>query len=218
MIIGNREIDIYRNITGTKAPAVMVIGEHHDVEEIMKHIDSDNYILINIKTVNWNDDLTPWYMDRLFRSDQPYNGKADCFIREIEEIIIPELHKVLGDLVSYYAIAGYSLAGLFSVYSIYRTKVFRRLASVSGSLWYPEFVNYAEKELPCAEPEKIYFSLGDRENKSRNALMSTVKDCTVRLRDFYAERGIDTVFEENPGNHFQNVAERLAKGISWILK
>ncbi|MBE6116531.1 MAG: alpha/beta hydrolase [Erysipelotrichaceae bacterium] len=218
MIIGNREIDIYRNITGTKAPAVMVIGEHHDVEEIMKHIDSDNYILINIKTVNWNDDLTPWYMDRLFRSDQPYNGKADCFIREIEEIIIPELHKVLGDLVSYYAIAGYSLAGLFSVYSIYRTKVFRRLASVSGSLWYPEFVNYAEKELLCVEPEKIYFSLGDRENKSRNALMSTVKDCTVRLRDFYAERGIDTVFEENPGNHFQNAAERLAKGISWILK
>ena len=149
---------------------------------------------------------------------QPYNGKADCFIREIEEIIIPELHKLLGDLVSYYAIAGYSLAGLFAVYSIYRTKVFRRLASVSGSLWYPEFVNYAEKELPCAEPEKIYFSLGDRENKSRNALMSTVKDCTARLRDFYAERGIDTVFEENPGNHFQNAAERLAKGISWILK
>ncbi|MBR2701338.1 MAG: hypothetical protein IKE77_04560 [Erysipelotrichaceae bacterium] len=218
MIIGNREIDIYRNITGTKAPAVMVIGEHHDVEEIMKHIDSDNYILINIKTVNWNDDLTPWYMDRLFRSDQPYNGKADCFIKEIDEMIIPALNKELGDSVSYYAIAGYSLAGLFSIYCIYRTKVFRRLASVSGSLWYPEFVNYAEKELPCAEPEKIYFSLGDRENKSRNALMSTVKDCTARLRDFYAERGIDTVFEENPGNHFQNVAERLAKGISWILK
>jgi hypothetical protein len=48
--------------------------------------------------------------------------------------------------------------------------------------------------------------------------MATVKDCTIRLRDFYKKYGIDAVFEENPGNHFQNAAERLAKGISWILK
>ncbi|MBQ3385323.1 MAG: hypothetical protein IJG59_08950 [Erysipelotrichaceae bacterium] len=218
MIVNNREIQIYRKMNVSSAPAVVVIGEHDSIEEVMNHIECDNYILINIVTVNWNDDLSAWYMDRLFKSDQPYNGKADDFIREITDIIIPSIQIELRDSVSYYSIAGYSLAGMFSLYSIYKTDIFRRVASVSGSLWYPGLVDYIEKGKPCVKPDKIYFSLGDRENKSRNALMATVKDCTIRLRDFYAQCGIDTVFEETPGNHFQDAAERLAKGISWILK
>ncbi len=218
MIVNNREIQIYRNMNTSSAPAVVVIGEHDNIEEVMNHIECDNYILINIATVNWNDDLSPWYMDRLFKSDQPYNGKADDFISEITDIIIPSIQIELRDSVSYYSIAGYSLAGMFSLYSIYKTDIFRRVASVSGSLWYPGLVDFVEKEKSCVKPDKIYFSLGDRENNSRNVTMATVKDCTSRLRDFYTKCGIDTVFEENPGNHFQDVAERLAKGISWILK
>ena len=218
MIINNRAIQIYRKMNTSSAPAVVVVGEHHNIEEVMNHVDCENYILINIATVNWNDDLSPWYMDRLFKSDQPYNGKADDFIQEISNIIIPAIQNELKNTVDYYCIAGYSLAGMFSLYSLYKTDIFRRVASVSGSLWYPGLVEFIEKGKPYVKPDKIYFSLGDIESKSRNALMTTVKDCTIRLRDFYAQCGIDTVFEENPGNHFQNAAERIAKGISWILK
>ena len=218
MTVINREINIYKKKNADKAPAVVLVGENHDAEKIMNHIDSDNYILVTVGNINWNDDLSPWYMDKLFRSDQPYNGRADKFISEMENSIIPYLEEKLKGEVSYYAIAGYSLAGLFSLYSIYKTGIFSRVASVSGSLWYPNFTEYAEKSVPVIKPEKIYFSLGEREQYTRNQLMATVKDCTVFLKDFYAGCGIETVFEENPGNHFQNAPERIAKGISWILK
>ena len=29
--------------------------------------------------------------------------------------------------------------------------------------------------------------------------------------------GYDTIYEKNPGGHFSNVEERLAKGIRWML-
>lgn len=36
--------------------------------------------------------------------------------------------------------------------------------------------------------------------------------------DQYKNKGIETTFEMNPGNHFKDADLRLAKGIAWILK
>ena len=57
-------------------------------------------------------------------------------------------------------IAGYSLAGLFAVYALYRTDVFARAASVSGSLWFPGFREYVFSHTPLCRPDCVYFSLG----------------------------------------------------------
>ena len=64
----------------------------------------------------------------------------------------------------------------------------------------------------------LYFSLGDREARTRNALLSTVEDKTGKVYDQYKNKGIETTFEMNPGNHFKDADLRLAKGIAWILK
>ena len=60
----------------------------------------------------------------------------------------------------------------------------------------------------------IYFSLGDREARTRNALLSTVEDKTGKVYDKYKNKGIETTFEMNPGNHFKDADLRLAKGIA----
>ena len=52
----------------------------------------------------------------------------------------------------------------------------------------------------------------------RNALLSTVEDKTGKVYDQYKNKGIETTFEMNPGNHFKDADLRLAKGIAWILK
>ena len=52
----------------------------------------------------------------------------------------------------------------------------------------------------------------------RNALLSTVEDKTGKVYDQYKNKGIETTFEMNPGNHFKDANLRLAKGIAWILK
>ena len=39
-----------------------------------------------------------------------------------------------------------------------------------------------------------------------------------KAADLLSHEGINTVFEQNPGGHFQEPVERLSKGIRWILE
>lgn len=85
-------------------------------------------------------------------------------------------------------------------------------------MWYPSFLEYAEKNNFGKMPSRVYFSLGDREALTRNALLSTVEDKTGKVYDQYKNKGIETTFEMNPGNHFKDADLCLAKGIALILK
>ena len=61
-------------------------------------------------------------------------------------------------------------------------------------------------------------SLGDREARVGNPVIRTVQDNTEYLAGYYREKGIETVFELNEGNHFKDAALRSAKGIAAILR
>lgn len=114
-------------------------------------------------------------------------------------------------------LVGYSLAGLFAVYSIYHTDLFSAIASVSGSLWYPNIMDYLfSHNMKCA-PDFMYFSLGDKEHKTRNPFLKTVRKNTMEAEEFYRSQGIKTVFQINPGNHYRDPAARTAAGIAWLL-
>jgi len=114
-------------------------------------------------------------------------------------------------------LAGYSLAGLFALYSVYQTRLFSRIASMSGSLWFPGFKEYVFSHEMKTPPEHLYLSLGNRESKPRNPYLKTVQERTEELKTFYMEKGIDTVLQFNPGNHYKDTVQRTAAGIAWIL-
>ena len=99
---------------------------------------------------------------------------------------------------------------------MHRCQAFSRIASVSGSLWYPGFAGFAAENPILRKPDRLYISLGDRESSARG-IMGTVGERTREILDLYRRRGIDAVYEENPGNHFQDAAKRLAKGIASLL-
>ena len=147
-----------------------------------------------------------------------YSALCTMTEKELTGSIISAIKAELGAEPEYTAIAGYSLGGLFAIYSLYRTDVFSRAVSASGSMWYPSFLEYAEKNNFGKMPSRVYFPLGDREARTRNALLSTVEDKTGKVYDQYKNKGIETTFEMNPGNHFKDADLRLAKGIAWILK
>ena len=116
------------------------------------------------------------------------------------------------------AIAGYSLGGLFAIYSVYKTTIFTRIASASGSFWFPKFIAFAQENKLKADVKKIYFSLGNKESKVKNKVLATVENNTKELEKLLNDKGIKTIYEENEGNHFQNADLRMAKGIKWILE
>ena len=57
----------------------------------------------------------------------------------------------------------------------------------------------------------------NKESKTKNLLMAKVEENTRFAEKYYNNKNIKTIYEENEGNHFQDVAYRIAKGIKWIL-
>ena len=175
------------------------------------------FTLVTISNLDWNRDMAPWDSPAAFKNGEPFTGGADDYLRLLVEEIIPRAEKELVGPPAWRGIAGYSLAGLFALYTIYQTDVFSRVGCMSGSLWFPGFKEYIFSHEPKRRPDCIYFSLGDREAKTRNPVLKTVQENTEEIQAFYQSKGIDTVFQLNPGNHFVQGIERTIAGIQWLL-
>ena len=175
------------------------------------------FTLVAISDLDWNHDMAPWDSPAAFKKGEPFTGGADDYLRLLVEEIIPRAEKELPGPPAWRGIAGYSLAGLFALYAIYRSDVFSRVGCMSGSLWFPGFKEYIFSHEPKRWPDCIYFSLGDKEAKTRNPVLKTVQENTEEIQTFYQNKGIDTVFQLNPGNHFVQGIERTIAGIQWLL-
>ena len=192
-------------------------GEGQKVYEAAQAAGCPPFTLVAISDLDWNHDMAPWDSPPTFKNADPCTGGADDYLRLLAEEIIPAAEKELGGVPHWRGIAGYSLAGLFALYAIYQTDLFSRVGSMSGSLWFPGMKEYIFSHEPKRRPDHIYFSLGDKESKTRNTVLRSVRQNTEEIQAFYQSRGIDTVFQLNTGNHYDHAAERTAAGIMWLL-
>lgn len=175
------------------------------------------FTLAAISELSWNHDMSPWDAPAIAGKDTPCTGGANAYLRMLTEEMIPAVEELVPGKVLWRGIAGYSLAGLFALYAPYRTDIFHRIASASGSFWFPGFQEYVFDNEMKAAPEAVYLSLGNKECRTRNPYLRTVQERTEKIAAYYREKGIDTIYELNPGNHFQDTALRMASGIAWIL-
>ncbi len=190
--------------------------EGQQVYDAVRSMTDRPFCLVCVRADHWNDSLSPWKAPAVF-GDEPFGGFADERLEWMTGTLLPSFDDD-GKGPSRRIMAGYSLAGLFSLYSLYRTDAFDAVVSASGSLWFPGFVEMMETEELARRPECVYLSLGDRESRTKNPVMSTVQSCTERASEILASKGIETVFELNPGNHFRDAPLRTAKGIAWVLE
>lgn len=183
----------------------------------LSNIDTPPFALIAISGLNWDDDMTPWPCPPISKGDTPCNGKADNYLAILTGKIIPHTESILGAPL-WRGIAGYSLGGLFALYAPYKTDAFKRAASMSGSLWYPDWMEYAAGRGFMQKIDCVYLSLGDKECKTRNKYLKCVQEKTEEYFALLKTRGIETQFTLNPGNHFVDAAARTAAGIAWMAK
>lgn len=177
----------------------------NEVNEI-KRLSKTNFYLLAIKIDKWNDQLSPWPAPALFGKDNFGEGAKDT----LEEIL-----SLCADKDKIYIIGGYSLAGLFALWAAYQTDVFHAVAAASPSIWFLGFVDYMKNSEIKAD--KIYLSLGDKEEKTRNPVMASVGDCIREANVLLQKKGITTVLEWNQGNHFKDSDIRTAKAFAWVL-
>lgn len=194
-----------------------------EAEDVWTLLADDKPVLCAVGGIEWNRDLSPWTSPAVFRASPDFSGGADRYLDTLAGHIVP---RVVSAVAEHYEVpadfrltlAGYSLAGLFAAYAPYRTGVFTRIASMSGSMWFDGFADFAASDAMTALPERAYFSLGDREKKARDPRMATVADRTAEVVDVYRGRGIATEYVSEAGGHFTDVPARIARGIAAVLE
>ena len=194
----------------SKNVLIQPVGDHDlsgiNNEILMLNEYTEDYYLLAVKVDDWNVDLSPWKAPAVFGDQGFGSGAATTFA---------EITKLCRDEARDYYIGGYSLAGLFVLWTAYQTDVFKGVAAVSPSVWFPGFIDYMKAN--DSKVDKIYLSLGDKEAKTRNAVMSTVADRIEEAYELLKIQGVTTTLEWNRGNHFKEPDLRMAKGFGWIL-
>ena len=116
-------------------------------------------------------------------------------------------------------IAGYSLAGLFALWSLHRTTLFNGAAGCSASLWFPGWEDFADAH-PLKEKSIVYLSLGKREEKTRTRVISCIGPVMRSYEKTLIENPfvISTELAWHDGGHFTRTDERMAQGILWLIR
>lgn len=159
---------------------------------------------------DWDRELTPWPAENVFKGRR-FGGEGRVVLDWLEREAMPAFP------AEKYYIGGYSLGGLFALWAYCECGRFCGAASASGSLWYPGWRDYAERAV-LRQGSRIYLSLGDREEKTRNPVMAQVGDCTRAFRDKCAASGIEHLFEWTEGNHFREPDKRAARAFAWLIR
>lgn len=217
---GHRRVCLYHLVNGP-APLVYSIDYHENGQLLLdacKRVGCSGFNLVTISGLHWNQELSPWPVETVVSKDDNFAGEAAQWLSLLTGEVVPQVEQLLDLPPTWRMLAGYSLAGLFAVWTAFHSDLFTRILSASGSMWYPGWLEYAREHELAVSLQGIYLSVGEQESTSRNAVLHTVGERTRAMTELMAERGIPSHFELNPGNHFKNPPLRVAKGICWLLE
>lgn len=227
-IIADRECFVYipRNNSNevsdlTKKPVIYIHGD----DETRKLLDDSDYIaelncmIILIVNENRLSELTPWAAKALHPKFDDFGGKASDYISWMERLK-EEVDLRYNTVSSSDAtgMLGYSLGGLCSIYALYQTNIFGVIGSVSGSFWYPNFIQFCSDEVIKNHKIQVYLSSGDSEGLGHKDIK---KDAVLNTKQLYEvlqnQLGSDRVelhFDE--GGHHNNKELRYEKALRWM--
>ena len=218
---GHRRVCLYTMCEGS-VPLVYSVDYHENGQLLLAAAEQlgilGGFNLVTVSGLHWNQELSPWAVETVISKDDRFTGGAPDLLPVFTDEIVPQVEQRLGSPPAWRCLAGYSMAGLFAVWSAFQTDLFSRILSASGSMWYPGWLEYAREHELAAPLSGAYLSVGEQESTARNAVLQTVGERTRSIAALLAERGITATFELNPGNHFKNPPLRVVKGIKWLLE
>lgn len=174
-------------------------------------------LIVVIGDVDWNNDLTPWPAEGVFKKAKPFGGHAALFLDKLTREIIPEAEKQLSIEEAERTILGVSLSGLFAIWSMFETDTFTNIISISGSLWYDGFLEWMEEQTLSPSVRKVCMLLGEKEKLAKDKRMATVEERTFAAADVIRSKSQATVmFELVDGTHFSPIMPRLERAFERV--
>lgn len=212
----------YWGISSGNSDSIMTVVSYLE-PRLKKWLQGTDILLTAYESGHWNDDFSPWKAPAVF-GNEDFGGNADKTLDWLLKDCIPYIEDENSGYINsadeiLRFIAGYSLAGLFSLWAYGKCNVFAGAVSCSGSLWYKGWLEYLQENIEGFKKDGarcIYLSLGDKEEKTKNRLMSDVGKNTRRVYELL-NKDIKCTLEWNAGGHFAEPDIRIAKGIYWIL-
>ena len=215
-IINGRECYISDSIH-PKYILIQTLGNHERgifdrTAELITEASGAPFVLAAFQVFDWDLDLTPWHDDAINRNPEVGTKTGDT-LQYVTESLLPALEADYGKLPV--ILGGYSLGGLFALWSSMQTDRFSAVAAASPSLWIKNWLDFAQAH-PVMAP-KVYLSLGDKEERTKNRVMATVGDRIREAYDILQKAGIESILEWNAGNHFNESDVRTAKAFARVL-
>lgn len=209
--IAERQVWVHQT---TERPEWVIIQpvDDHDLQGLDEEVawldnhSSTTFTLVAFRIRNWNVELSPWKAPAVFGREDFGEGASNTLCYVLDELVT----RFKGNR---YCLGGYSLAGLFALWSGYQTNVFSSIVGASPSVWFPKWIEYADRHQMKAN--RVYLSLGDKEPKARNPIMARVGECIERMHKLL---DCEKMVEWNEGNHFKDNAIRTAKGLAWAIR
>lgn len=130
LTIEQKRVDIYPSAK-PGSPIIYLNTFSNAVNSVYKNLMAlgcPDFSLVAVSKLKWDHDMTPWYMRPISKHDTPCTGGADDYLKLLLDEIIPEAEAYLPGAPAWRGLSGYSLAGLFALYALYRTDVFARAA------------------------------------------------------------------------------------------
>ena len=227
------------------APIAYLLGDVADNSPIQV---PEGVSLVNVGADLWEENFSPWCAPRVFAKGPNFGDGAQKTLDTLINQVIPWAESELTESPAYRVLVGYSLAGLFSLWTGVSQQVacgcqpgtattpqlsgpgapyvdasvatFQRIGAVSGSFWFPGLLDYVDQQLRggVVGLTHAYLSLGDREARTPNPQIMHVRENAELLASRLESAGITSMFELNRGNHFQNVEGRMQKALDWLVK
>jgi predicted alpha/beta superfamily hydrolase len=204
---------VHVGTAGPTAPCIYLIDapEHPTpLDEVASGLAST---VVSVPVDDWGARLTPWPAEALYRGEEAYAGKAQQTLEWLFEEDMPSREQEAHLTPEVRAIAGYSLAGLFSLYAFLSEPSFAAVACLSGSLWYEGWVGHMESLAVPAAGRYAYLSLGSKERRASRPQLKRVQDNTERCVELLRAWGIETDYVLNPGGHLTAITARTQAGL-----
>lgn len=195
------------------------------LEEMADRGEMAPLILVGVTSKSREMEYTPWPAKALVPGRAGFGGEGRNYLTFLTRELKPWLDKryPTRSAMAETGIAGASLGGLIAIYAAYLyPEVFGRIGSVSGSMWYPDFLTFMESGTLTKLGQKIYLDVGSREGLIKTTAQREMVPANHQAYRILRDKGLgkadcQLVIDEGAIHGLPFFRKRLPNALRWLF-